>query len=148
MRLSESRVRWNKMNLKYSKLNVTKHIITHNIVPNVPHHQDNHQGTSLLNLTLWYLYVGLWLWEEKFYLQLSNKQLWSVIHQLQAEAASLRARMVILERDVALLNERLDSNEASTIPDQLLPPKKRGRLLRAIQCPICQLLLFGLENCF
>jgi hypothetical protein len=31
--------------------------------------------------------------------------------------------MVILERDVALLNERLDSNEASTIPDQLLPSK-------------------------
>ncbi|GAU18427.1 hypothetical protein TSUD_231650 [Trifolium subterraneum] len=57
-----------------------------------------------------------------------NHQLLSMIHQLQNEVADLKAKIATLETEVASQKERLDkaSNEA-TLPDELLPLRKRGR---------------------
>jgi cell division protein FtsB len=63
-------------------------------------------------------------------LNYSCKQLWSAIIQLQAEAVGFRARIAALEREVTLLKGGLDEGSSEAIPDELLPPRKRGRLLQ------------------
>jgi hypothetical protein len=66
----------------------------------------------------------------KNYKNYSCKQLWSVIIQLQAEVVGFRARIAALEREVALLKGCLDEGSSEAILDELLPPRKRGRLLQ------------------